>query len=29
MAEALRVAYQLTGVGSLYTASKALKDLVG
>jgi AhpD family alkylhydroperoxidase len=25
--EALRVAYQLTGVGCLYTASRGLKDL--
>ena len=28
IAEALRVAYDLTGVGCLYTASSALKDLV-
>jgi len=29
IAEALRVAYYLAGVGSLYTASQALKELVG
>jgi alkylhydroperoxidase/carboxymuconolactone decarboxylase family protein YurZ len=29
IAEALRVAYVLSGVGSLYTASFALKDLLG
>ena len=28
VAETLRVAYHLTGVGTLYTASLALKDLV-
>ena len=28
IAEAVRVAYHLAGVGSLYTASKGLKDLV-
>jgi alkylhydroperoxidase/carboxymuconolactone decarboxylase family protein YurZ len=28
VAEALRVAYYLTGVGALYTASQALKDLI-
>ena len=28
IAEALRVAYHLSGVGSLYTASAGLKDLV-
>lgn len=27
IAEAVRVAYQLSGVGSVYTASRALKDL--
>jgi alkylhydroperoxidase/carboxymuconolactone decarboxylase family protein YurZ len=29
IAEALRVAYHLSGVGTLYTASNGLKDLVG
>mgnify|MGYP006266460763 CR=1 FL=1 len=29
IAEALRVAYQLAGVGSLYTASRGLKELLG
>jgi len=29
IAEVLRVAYNLTGVGTLYTAARALKDLVG
>jgi len=29
IAEALRVAYYLSGVGALYTASQALKELVG
>jgi alkylhydroperoxidase/carboxymuconolactone decarboxylase family protein YurZ len=29
IAEALRVAYHLAGVGTLYTASRALKELVG
>jgi alkylhydroperoxidase/carboxymuconolactone decarboxylase family protein YurZ len=29
IAEALRVAYHLSGVGTLYTASSGLKDLVG
>ena len=28
IAETLRVVYHLTGVGTLYTASRALKDLV-
>jgi alkylhydroperoxidase/carboxymuconolactone decarboxylase family protein YurZ len=28
IAETLRVAYHLTGVGTLYTASRALKDMV-
>jgi alkylhydroperoxidase/carboxymuconolactone decarboxylase family protein YurZ len=28
IAEAVRVAYHLAGVGSLYTASRGLKDLV-
>ena len=28
IAETLRVAYHLTGVGTLYTASRALKDVV-
>jgi alkylhydroperoxidase/carboxymuconolactone decarboxylase family protein YurZ len=28
IAETLRVAYHLTGVGTLYTASRALKELV-
>ncbi|MFW9847079.1 MAG: carboxymuconolactone decarboxylase family protein [Candidatus Thorarchaeota archaeon] len=28
MAEILRVAYHLTGVGTLYTASRALRELV-
>jgi alkylhydroperoxidase/carboxymuconolactone decarboxylase family protein YurZ len=28
IAEAVRVAFHLSGVGSLYTASKGLKDLV-
>jgi alkylhydroperoxidase/carboxymuconolactone decarboxylase family protein YurZ len=28
IAEALRVAYHLSGVGTLYTASQGLKDLV-
>ena len=28
IAETLRVAYQLTGVGTLYTASRALKEVV-
>lgn len=28
VAETLRVAYHLTGVGALYTASLALKDLI-
>jgi alkylhydroperoxidase/carboxymuconolactone decarboxylase family protein YurZ len=28
IAETLRVAYYLTGVGALYTASRALKELV-
>jgi alkylhydroperoxidase/carboxymuconolactone decarboxylase family protein YurZ len=28
VAETLRVAYHLTGVGTLYTASRALKDVV-
>jgi AhpD family alkylhydroperoxidase len=28
IAEAVRVAYQLSGVGSVYTAAAALKDLV-
>jgi alkylhydroperoxidase/carboxymuconolactone decarboxylase family protein YurZ len=28
IAEALRVAYHLSGIGSLYTASMGLKDLV-
>jgi alkylhydroperoxidase/carboxymuconolactone decarboxylase family protein YurZ len=28
IAETLRVAYHLTGVGTLYTASRALKDAV-
>jgi alkylhydroperoxidase/carboxymuconolactone decarboxylase family protein YurZ len=28
IAETLRVAYHLTGVGTLYTASRALRDLV-
>jgi alkylhydroperoxidase/carboxymuconolactone decarboxylase family protein YurZ len=28
VAETLRVAYYLTGVGALYTASQALKDLI-
>lgn len=27
--EALRVAYHLTGVGTLYTASRGLKELMG
>jgi alkylhydroperoxidase/carboxymuconolactone decarboxylase family protein YurZ len=29
IAEALRVAYHLSGVGTLYTASSGLKDIVG
>jgi alkylhydroperoxidase/carboxymuconolactone decarboxylase family protein YurZ len=29
IAEALRVAYHLSGVGTLYTASHGLKDLLG
>lgn len=29
IAEALRVAYYLSGVGALYTASQALRELVG
>ena len=29
IAEALRVAFQLSGVGSLYTASFGLKDILG
>jgi alkylhydroperoxidase/carboxymuconolactone decarboxylase family protein YurZ len=29
IAEALRVAYHLAGVGTLYTASNGLKDIVG
>jgi alkylhydroperoxidase/carboxymuconolactone decarboxylase family protein YurZ len=29
IAEALRVAYHLSGVGALYTASSGLKDVVG
>jgi alkylhydroperoxidase/carboxymuconolactone decarboxylase family protein YurZ len=29
IAEALRVAYHLSGVGTLYTASNGLKDIVG
>jgi alkylhydroperoxidase/carboxymuconolactone decarboxylase family protein YurZ len=29
IAETIRVAYQLTGVGSVYAASAALKDLLG
>jgi alkylhydroperoxidase/carboxymuconolactone decarboxylase family protein YurZ len=29
IAEALRVAYHLAGVGSLYVASTGLKDLIG
>jgi alkylhydroperoxidase/carboxymuconolactone decarboxylase family protein YurZ len=29
IAEALRVAYHLAGVGTLYTASKGLKELLG
>lgn len=29
IAEALRVAYYLSGVGALYTASQALKELAG
>ncbi len=29
IAEALRVAYQLAGVGSLYTASRGLRELLG
>jgi alkylhydroperoxidase/carboxymuconolactone decarboxylase family protein YurZ len=29
IAEVLRVAYHLSGVGTLYTASSGLKDLVG
>jgi len=28
IAETLRVAYHLTGVGTLYTASRALRDVV-
>jgi alkylhydroperoxidase/carboxymuconolactone decarboxylase family protein YurZ len=28
IAEAVRVAYQLSGVGSVYTASRALKEIV-
>ena len=28
IAETLRVAYHLTGVGTLYTASRALKDVI-
>jgi alkylhydroperoxidase/carboxymuconolactone decarboxylase family protein YurZ len=28
IAETVRVAYQLSGVGSVYTASRALKDVV-
>ena len=28
VAETLRVAYHLTGVGALYTASRALKDVI-
>jgi alkylhydroperoxidase/carboxymuconolactone decarboxylase family protein YurZ len=29
IAEVLRVAYHLAGVGTLYTASKGLKELIG
>jgi len=29
VAETIRVAYQLTGIGSVYAASAALKDLLG
>jgi alkylhydroperoxidase/carboxymuconolactone decarboxylase family protein YurZ len=29
IAEALRVAYHLAGVGTLYTASRGLKELIG
>jgi len=29
IAETIRVAYQLTGIGSVYAASMALKDLLG
>jgi len=29
IAEALRVAYHLSGVGTLYTASSGLKDILG
>lgn len=29
IAEALRVAYHLAGVGTLYTASNGLKDIIG
>jgi alkylhydroperoxidase/carboxymuconolactone decarboxylase family protein YurZ len=29
IAETIRVAYQLTGIGSVYAASVALKDLLG
>jgi alkylhydroperoxidase/carboxymuconolactone decarboxylase family protein YurZ len=29
IAESLRVAYHLSGVGTLYTASSGLKDIVG